>query len=376
MNYTPVAPMQKNDGDNRPSAMRPLILALFLAVTFGALDGLKLQIGTASQWDGPVAYLVFAGFVIQSFLISWIVGTKSRQHWIWWALFAWSMIAINLQLHLVNINHTHFYQGEAHLATFVFAFLTAQLGLVVFLGINSAIPPWQFRYPVFAAVLLACCYPVWADFPASSKLWNQLLLVYLASSAVSCGILRWMRFELTITPDASQQRDHNPEPRGQFRISHLLIWTTIVAVLIGIGGAIDWLWILDGITQEFKTHVGRALLLTVGTVTIVWTVMGAGSPWWLRYPLMLILLSIVAAGFFAIDAYGFLSQQSKAGWFLSPSIGWVRGSNLKTEDYMQMMQVWGLWTFLNASFLTSLLLLFRIAGFRFSRAIPNQKSTK
>ena len=69
-------------------------------------------------------------------------------------------------------------------------------------------------------------------------------------------------------------------------------------VLIGIGGAIDWLWILNGITHELKTHFGRALLLTLGRVTNVWTVMGAGSPWWLRYPLMLILLSVVAAGFF------------------------------------------------------------------------------
>lgn len=371
MNETPVAPMNEGDDDTRASAMPHLILVFVLALAFGVLDGLKLQVGTASKWVGPAAYLVFAGFVIQGFLISWIVGTKSRQHWIWWALFAWSMIAINLQLHLVNINQTHFYQGAAYLATFVFAFLTAQLGLVIFLGINSSIPRWQFRYPVFAVVLLACCYPVWADFPASSKLWNQLLLVYLASSAVSCGILRWMRFELTIASNESQQRELNSEPRGQFRISHLLIWTTIVAVLIGIGGAIDWLWILNGITQELKTHIGRALLLTVGTVTIVWTVMGAGSPWWLRYPLMLILLSVVAAGFFSIDAYSLYAQQSNAGWSLSPSIGWVRG--LKPGDYIQMMQVWGLWTFLNASFLTSLLLLFRIAGFRFSRAIPNQK---
>ena len=57
MNETSVAARNEYDDDTRASAMLHVALAFVLALAFGVLDGIKLQVGTASKRMGPVVYL-------------------------------------------------------------------------------------------------------------------------------------------------------------------------------------------------------------------------------------------------------------------------------------------------------------------------------
>ena len=345
-----------------------------LCLIFGIFDNLILQAIVSFQGSEAVAYFAFALFVIQTIVLSVVVGLNSRKHWVWWGFFVWSLALVNLQLFLINhqVGTTGNSGEDIEFTAFVFAFFAAQIGLTIFWAICCTHPRLRFRLPLASFVLILACHPFWAPqgnlSTRISNRWLGLLTFFIIAATLTFGILRYLRFQLGSLNDSTSQANH--EARGQFGIKHLLAWTTIVAVLFGIGDAfgrtIGWDRILDGaFGSAFLINFGMTLLVTISLVAVVWAVMGESKRGLIRVGVLLVFLVAVALALQYLD-YQFLVKNYYSlaiGYYWNPSI----------EARFKLIRVWGIWTILNGMFLAALLMVFRFAGFRFTRPSKSSK---
>ena len=241
-----------------------------LCLIFGVLDNLILHAGKATHWIGLTSYLAFGLFVVQSIVLSAIVGFNVRKHLIWWLFFIWSLGLVNLQLILIQFGAGEGYRFSSYsFPAFVYAFFAAQIGLIIFWAICGAYPRARIRLPLAAVTLTVACHPFWTlDKIAShysAEQWLGLLTFFIVAAALTFGILRFLGFELGF-PEESEFAEAE-DAKSQFGIKHLFIWTTIVAVLFGIGGFVSWQAIFDQLfSQSFVINIGRTLLITVSLV--------------------------------------------------------------------------------------------------------------
>ena len=157
----------------------------------------------------------------------------------------------------------------------------------------------------------------------------------------------------------------------QFGIKHLLAWTTIVAVLFGIGDAfgrtVGWDRILDSaFGQNFLINSGMTLLVTISLVAVVWAVMGESKRSSVRVGVLLVFLVAVAIALQYLDYQSLVKNRHSLA--VGYSWSWQRNSSTQFEMRLELIRVWGIWTILNGMFLSALFLVFRFAGFRFTRS--------
>ena len=185
------------------------------------------------------------------------------------------------------------------------------------------------------------------------------------ASTLTFAILRFLRFRLGLPILAAGES--SKDPQGQFGIKHLFIWTTIVALLFGIGGAVDWESVLeDVLKRDLVVNLGRTLLVTLSLVAVVWAVMGETKLIVARIGILLVFLLVIAAGLYFLDLNSVKNNDSTL------AIGWVWINRITEQQKFDIARVWVIWTILHGLFLASLLLVFRFAGFRFFKAAKNQ----
>lgn len=337
-----------------------------LCLIFGVLDNFVLHAGKSTHWTGLVSYLAFGLFVTQTMVLSTIVGLSARKHLIWWMFFIWSLGLVNLQLILIQLEAGEGYQFSSFaFSAFVYAFFAAQIGLVIFWAICGAYPRARIRLPIATTMLLIACHPFWLldrGTHYSIEPWLGLLTFFIVAAGLTFGILRYLRFGLGYSVKW-EGGEADKDGKGQFGIKHLFIWTTVVAVLFGIGGFVSWQAIFDGIFRRgFVINMGRTLLITVSLVAVVWSVMGETKWIGVRILILGLFLTVVALALYGLDYQSVKANQS------SLAIGWQWGRKVSIAENFQMIKVWMIWTMLNGMFLASLLLVFRVAGFRFSKA--------
>ena len=337
-----------------------------LCLIFGVLDNVILLAGKGAHWTGLVSYLAFGLFVVQTIVLSAVVGLSVRKHLIWWLFFGWSLGLVNLQLILI-----HFEAGEGYsesnfaFLAFVYAFYAAQIGLTIFWAICGAYPRARIRVPIAAVTLLVASHPFWmlgGGFRYSARNWIGLLTFFIVAATLTFGVLRYLRFELGFSEEF-ERGQAGKDGKSQFGIKHLFIWTTVVAVLFGIGGFVSWQEIFDNIFRESSViNFGRTLLITVSLVAVVWAVMGETKRIGLRVLVLLLFLAVVGLALYGLDYQSVKANQS------SLAIGWRWRGQIAVEGHFQMIKVWMIWTMLNGMFLASLFLVFRFAGFWFDKA--------
>ena len=341
-----------------------------VCLIFGVLDNLILVAGTSSSWTGLVSYLAFGLFVAQAIVLSAIVGLGVRKHLVWWLFFGWSLGLVNLQLTLIGYEAGEGYRNSkiAFLA-FCFAFYAAQIGLIIFWMFCGTFPWARIRVPIATATLMIACHPFWLlNSGYNYRGWVGLLTYFLIAAALTYGVLRYLRFQLraadVVAISAAKGSQANQNAQGQFGIKHLFIWTTIVAVLFGIGGLVSWQALFNNlIRQNIVINLGRTLLITVSLVAVVWAVMGETKWISVRVFVLAIFLTAVSLALYGLDYSSLRNRQNSLAigwrwWRQGPSLG----------DHLQMIRVWMIWTMLNGMFLAALLLVFRFAGFRFVRS--------
>lgn len=350
-----------------------------LCLILGVFDNLILHAGNGSHWTGLASFVAFGLFVAQTIVLSIVVGLGSRRHLIWWLFFSWSLGLVNLQLILIQ-----FEAGEGHksvtdfaFSAFVYAFYAAQIGLVIFWAICGTYPRARIRLPVAAVTFMIASHPFGlmdlVGFRQSNESWLGLLTFFIVAAGMTFGILRYLRFELGVFKQVEAgEADKDAKGRdskGQFGIKHLFIWTTIVAVLFGIGGFVSWQAIFDNIFRKgFVINIGRTLLITVSLVAVVWAVMGETKWIGLRFLILVLFLSAVGLALYGLD---YLSLKANRD---SLAIGWRWRRSMNGERHFEMIKVWMIWTMLNGMFLASLFLVFRVAGFRFVKSAKQAQS--
>ena len=344
-----------------------------LCLIFGIVDNIILQAMLSFQGSARVAYFAFALFVVQTIVLSVVVGLNSRKHWVWWGFFVWSLALVNLQLSLIINQADSNFSGRSGYAftAFVYAFFAAQIGLTIFWAICCTRPRLRIRLPMAAVVLMFACHPFWgAQASYSSAQWLGLLTFFIIAATLTFGILRYFRFQLGFPAESAIQTSDGP--RGQFGIKHLLAWTTIVAFLFGIGDAfgrtVGWDTIFDtAFGQTYLINSGMTLLVTINLVAVVWAVMGESGWVFFRVGVLIAFLLVVAFALQYLDCL----LINKTNRSLAIGYSWRRPMSPQTQ--LELIRVWGIWTILNGMFLSALFTVFRFAGFRFTRSVKGRK---
>lgn len=327
-----------------------IVAGLLACIGIFAIDMGVLELARYYDWKGISVYPVYAVFILQTALLGWVAGIKINQQPIWWVFFCWMLLLVNLVLILVKLNSYSW--DRTYQSAFVFAFLTAQIGLVLFWGILGT-SDWRRRIPIAVSWLAVASYPYWFGF-MSVRDWLSVTTCYIISVAVACICLRLWRFRLgtrehwDATTIAGGRMD-------QFGIKHLFIWTTIVAVLFGIGRLVPWTYIAAAIADNGVIALFlRALLMTVIVVATAWAVLGDKPGTVVRGIVFVGVLILIGLGLSVVE----IQQLRLRRW--SSLIGW----RMTNEE---VRKTWLIWTTLNGLFLAGLMLVVRMSGVRLAR---------
>ena len=301
-------------------------------------------VGMSQRGIGWETIFVFAVYIVQTACLGAFVGFQSKHSMAWWFFLGWMLVLINIHLNMVRFNSSSM---TADINALVFAFFCAQIGLVIFWGVLGS-EDWQIRLTLSSVLLTIATYPLWTSL--ITERWHGILVGYIVASFITCFVLRRMRFRLgrneTTTEDGADKR-------GQFTVRHLFIWTTVVALLFGIGRFVPWTDVFDELVG--RSTGSRAITITVSTAATLWAIMGNKRLMWVRLIGLVFILAGIGYVLYYID--------TSVRWRI---VGW---SKTKAEQ----MVTWMSWSLLNGMFLAGLLLAFRVTGVQLTRSERTSK---
>ena len=299
-------------------------------------------VGMSQQGIGWETIFVFAVYVVQTACLGAFVGFQSKQSKAWWFFLGWMLVLINVHLNMVRFTTNYM---TTDINALVFAFFSAQIGLVVFWGVLGS-EDWRIKLTLSSVLLAVATYPLWTAM--SRERWYGAFVGYIIASFITCFVLRRMRFRLGQNEATTENGADN---RGQFTVMHLFIWTTVVALLFGIGRFVPWSDVFDELFDFVgRGTASRAVTITVSTAATLWAVMGNRSLMWMRLIGLVFILAGIGFALYSIDT----------------SVKWKIGGWSKTNT--EQMVTWMSWSLLNGMFLAGLLLSFRVAGVQLTRS--------
>ena len=190
-------------------------------------------------------------------------------------------------------------------------------------------------------------------------LWTELMVLQVGTLAVLCGILRIRGFRLwKLTPGGTSSEEESSErPVLQFGMRHVLIWTTSLAMVLGLAKSLD---VLNMQSAQQIIRAGYVWKLTVATasamviIVALWVALGRGH-WFMRYSVGLAFTVLVATGLAMWNAYSAITTRQNFGprylasnWDLMNWLGWMFLSGgllaatliiLRTMDYRLVRRV-------------------------------------
>jgi hypothetical protein len=148
----------------------------------------------------------------------------------------------------------------------------------------------------------------------------------------------------------------------QFNIRHVLIWTTSLAVLLGVLRFLDLLsldaWIPYS-EQSVVPMLTAGVLLAAVFVVSLWAALGSG-PLWLRMPIL--ILALLGVGF----VLGIIEYCSNVSPRTTYAELW------RFRDYFWETDAWHMaWVFLAGSLLAASLVILRVIGYRLVRSVKS-----
>lgn len=344
-----------------PAAARgPLRLVLYGIVlpaavalaTYLAMRPLSTGFGSVLQ-----ATLVFAFFIGEVGLVGAIVGRFLPQPLFRWMIYGWLMLLIDL---LVCSHAMLSSDGYAPKILPAAALVSAQIGLAIVWGILGT-ARWFWRAPL-AVGLGAGLLWFWISWVTggSGRLMTQVLVVQaIVLFLITAGL--WVRgYRLEIPPP--EGGNDSGSRRLQFGIRDVLVWTTLVAILLGLmrgAGMLVWVTVLDHPSVFLMSTVGALSALVI--IFAVWASLGKGHPL-LRYGLLLVVLLGLGAGLGAGCEYGGGWLQRRANGLFS-----YRGYDWDLHIWLKVGWWWIAWMFLSGGLLAASLLVFRAVGYRLVR---------
>ncbi len=310
-------------------------------------------------------------FVLEVGLVGVIVGKSMPHPQLRWLLYGWMMVLVDLLVCSSALNLAdRYYISEILPAA---ALVAAQIGLAILWG-TLGTARWYWRAP-FALALGTGLLGFWVLYVAgwSGQLMSGILVVQAITLTLMSIGLRVRGYRLIQLVASEENVAGQNSRRFQFAIRDVLIWTTVLAILLGLmrgAGMLVWVTFTDHPALYFKATV--ALLSAMAILFALWSALGQGH-WALRYSLLVIVLLLVGGAMGALSTYG---EQLFNLW-RSPKIrtGW----SYYDYDLYQWKEVgwwWIAWMFLSGGLLAASLLIFRTVGYRLVRSGKTREKTK
>jgi hypothetical protein len=348
---------------------RLAIVGVLVPAAFTAVDHWLLS---RMQYFPTDAHVIFTMgvFVAQIGTLGWLCGRFLTQAAWRWGIYLWSWLLVDVQLLAASVfaesggwwSHGRLLPGS------LFA---AQVGLAIVWGILGT-TRWAIRIPACLVAATILAVPAANTYAYRAE---QLVSIQMVALVALCLLLRWRRFRLENiatpreAPQSENARSASELAHSQFTIRHVLIWTTSLALVLGILRAFDLLSIQE-LAPFFRERM--VLQLTAGIViaavfvVAVWAALGAG-PIWMRAPIL--VFALIAAGLGLVVA-SFRSHNSLAAleqlWMnpYSRSVVWQQDGWILS------------WTALAGSLLFASLLILRVIGYRLVRAVKIPQASK
>jgi hypothetical protein len=255
-------------------------------------------------------------------------------------------------------NHTRM------LPTSLFA---AQTGLALIWGILGT-TNWALRLPLCAVIGLFTSLPVIEGFGVT----GEMFPVQMISLAALCLLLRWQRFRLQCLEDLPLPAivgDVSPPRKqlqlAQFSIRHVLIWTTSLAVMLGVLRALNLLSLrelLPFFEQGVVTLLTAGILVAAVFVVAVWAALGAGSVW-LRLAVLFLAMPSIGALLALLNWYSYPARFGSG----RRDILSLWTNSWAWQDFRDNHSWLALWVYLAGSLLFASLLILRVLGYRLAR---------
>jgi hypothetical protein len=302
--------------------------------------------------------LLFGWYMVQVGIVGWVVGRSIAQPVVRWIVFGWVLLLINLLTLTLSMrgsgwNCPQFLPPAALLA--------GQIGLcTVWAFFGDA--RWPLRWPAML-LLVAALFWLWSVLGgrySSEEIWGELLVLQVLTLATLCGLLRLKGFHLrrmlvappAVTGDRADRRVL------QFNIKHVLIWTTTLALMLGVARGLDLLnWqaardlVRGGIVWKLTIATASAMVIIVA----LWAALGR-EHWLARYAVGLVFSLTAGSGLAMWAKFGVAALNNRTGWWNQASWG---------LRIMYEIGWWWLgWLFLANGILTATLIILRVLDYR------------
>ena len=353
-----------SDAPRLPLA-RLLLVGALVPTVFSALDHWLLTGLQLHPSDTGHIVLTMAVFVLQIGLLGWLCGRLLENPWWRWGLYIWGWVLVDLQLLSAAVfaqGGNYWNQGRL-LPGSLFA---AQVGLAIIWGILGS-TRWVIRLPVCAVVGLFLSLPLLEGYGFT----RELFPVQMIALAVLCLLLRWQRFrlqriEVLPPPAAGEVTPRKQLQLAQFSIRHVLIWTTSLAIMLGVLRALDLLSLQalrPFFEQSVVTLLTAAILVAEVFVVAVWAALGAGSAW-LRVPVLFLAMPPIGALLALFNWYSYPARFGGSGRdiFSLFTSSWV------WQDFRDNHSWLAMWVYLAGSLLFASLLILRVLDYRLVRS--------
>jgi hypothetical protein len=344
-----------------------LVGAVAPMVFVGIDDALLARLYRGEEW--LIATLIV--FVVQVGAFGVLCGRFIDWPPMRWLIYGWCWLVVDLQL----VTTAALLPGLSFNSDLLFnAMFAAQLALVTIWGVLGT-SNWLWRLPLaivlgalaalplvdeddytYAAQTVAlaglCCLLRWRRF--------RLMRVPISSDAVLAAYERWKLAGSPSAEYAAVLPESVKEMRSvQFGIRHVLVWTTSLAIALGIAKAMDLLNIDTAkslMGNDWMTFSCSGLVAAIVLIVAMWAALGAG-PAWVRWPL---LIAFAVAGGIVADVLEEFSH-----FYFGGSLGFW--TYYLEEDHIIIVRY-----ALAASLLFATLLIFRTLGYRLEQA-PREK---
>jgi hypothetical protein len=351
--------------ENKLDLVRLFLVAAVLPTAIAAVNYALLHRLSGLRQDVFAVWTMFGWYVLQVGVMGSAVGRGITIPWLRWTVFGWNFLFINLLSALVVMSpsmQSHF--GRVMPAA---ALVAGQTGLCVvwaFLGDTK----WTIRWPAMIVATAGLVF-LWLSLGnhGGQQMWTDLLVLQILTLSVLCGGLRLAGFRLLVV-EAQQDLPTGEGGRLrplQFGIKHVLIWTTALAIVLGVAKGLDllrWQAAMELVRSGLLWKVTVATAAAIAIIAALWVALGQGH-WLVRYLLGPMFVFAVGCGLAAWSSYNFatMNRLLTAGALISYQSDW------ELLRWYEFGWWWLGWIFLSSGLLAATLIILRVLGYRLVR---------
>lgn len=272
-----VADTDDDDPEINEPLETPQKLSVSVAVAVGVVvpviltlaDHGLFTVGEWLRWEVSAVVVVFAAFVVQIAVFSFLVGRLLHPRWLRVLVFLWGLTLVNLIVFRVAAEQSmHPWRNPA--TVLAISLVSGQVGLLIVWSVLGK-SYWPIR---IAALLLGLvvAQSVCQSFGHAGRNSGNLLTAQILATLAIAGLMYWARFRLDRPRRTSRADDHEIDDRlGTFSLMQLFRWMTGLAV----AAALFRLFDLSGLASpRWFGIIGTGCGLAIVSVVAFWGALG------------------------------------------------------------------------------------------------------